>query len=453
MAAVEVDFTGDGQGRRVAWQRHFWIDDGRISSGLQEQLPARLADLIDLAMAVYVADRITRRGSEAEADADGQVWRRSFRLTVGVRDHSFWSRPSVSERLDDLLDWLTDDQWDLHLMPRRMEPRVSELQQYLLSGQHQGPQAVAMFSGGADSLAGALQLIHEHPRRPLTLVSASSNLRLGSVQRDLVTQLRARNAEVRWIRVPFALTRETVPDSHERSQRTRGFVFLALGACVAALARASRLFMFENGIGAINLPYLEVQFGAQSSRTAHPKTHRIAEALIAEVLSAPLEIANPYLFFTKGQVCADVADEDAGLLGMTESCDGFPLRVKGKTRCGRCTSCVLRVQALAAAGRSNVERFDLYQHPPFGEPRSKGLAVSLLQVDRIWRCLASDDPWRALAGAFPMLAELPGAVVAGPGDLFQGLVQQRTVHLLRRYVEEWTDLVCGSAAHRMEACG
>ena len=33
-----------------------------------------------------------------------------------------------------------------------------------------------------------------------------------------------------------------------------------------------RLQVFENGIGAINLPYLHSQYGSQAARAMHPKT-------------------------------------------------------------------------------------------------------------------------------------------------------------------------------------
>ena len=46
----------------------------------------------------------------------------------------------------------------------------------------------------------------------------------------------------------------------------------------------------------------------------------------------------------------------------TVSCDGsFSRRVRRKTQCGICTSCLLRRQALAAAELSDIDLSDNYQ--------------------------------------------------------------------------------------------
>ncbi|HZT96255.1 MAG TPA: 7-cyano-7-deazaguanine synthase, partial [Chloroflexota bacterium] len=367
------------------------------------------------------------------------TWSRCLRVRLGVRDRTFWTRPALAELLSEFLTWLTDDTWSIDFVERAAQPRASEMQLPLPWSSSPPASRVALLSGGADSLAGAVHLLQQ-ARHQLVLVSASSNLRLGSVQRALVKALRRSTSKLLWIRVPFALSSRIGGRGRERSQRTRGFVFLALGGAAAALVGVDSLYVFENGIGAINLPYLEVQLDAQSSRTIHPLTQHYGGQLISAILGRKFEVRNPFLFKTKSEIYATVPDAFARLLGRTESCDNFAQRVAGRPRCGRCTSCVLRAQAFMASGRSEFERWGDYLQHPFAHPISPALAISLIQVDVIQRCLIQADPWLSLCQSFPALVDVPRAIWGEHNDLLRRSAQIQVVDLLRRYGAEWSTI-------------
>jgi len=89
--------------------------------------------------------------------------------------------------------------------------------------------------------------------------------------------------------------------SVESSQRSRGLLFLAVGIATAWTLGQDRLVVFENGIGAINLPYLRSQFGSQTTRSMHPRTLSLAAQLAQTVSRQPFRIDMPALALTKAQ--------------------------------------------------------------------------------------------------------------------------------------------------------
>src|SRR5215472_6232440 len=104
------------------------------------------------------------------------------------------------------------------------------------------------------------------------------------------------------------------------------FFILDVGA--AAIAAGSRtLFLFENGVGAINLPYDGTQIGTYNSRATHPVALLRMQEFIAKLTGQTFVIENPFAFSTKGEMCRHQAVQDLrNYLSLTFSCDGFPVR-------------------------------------------------------------------------------------------------------------------------------
>jgi len=131
----------------------------------------------------------------------------------------------------------------------------------------------------------------------------------------------------------------------------------------------------------------------------------------------PFRIVGSSLGRTKAQSCGALTQ--AGLehlVGRTFSCDGFQ-RVAGRPQCRTCTSCLLRRQAIHAAGLAQHDRVDRYRFD-VTDPNHR--------------------PWSALIGAFPSLWELESRAddwraVGGPGTSSATLVD-----MYRACVDEWT---------------
>jgi hypothetical protein len=164
----------------------------------------------------------------------------------------------------------------------------------------------------------------------------------------------------------------------ETTQRTCGFLFLTLGACSALAAASKELFLYENGIGGINLPYDGTQLGTYNARATHPST---------------------------------------------------------------CTSCILRRMALESAGLARYDDSgylnDLSSSTFVGRAKQlDALRVMNWQVQRMSLALLQADPWQALVSDFIELQKLELDLCRN-GKLLPADLRKRLLHLYSQYTSEW----------------
>jgi hypothetical protein len=198
---------------------------------------------------------------------------------------------------------------------------------------------------------------------------------------------------------------------------------------------AEQLLVFENGPGAINLPLVPSQLGAQCSRSVHPTTGQLFERLISALSGAPFQVRLPHLLETKAELCRRLRDTPfADLAALTVSCDGFPQRSEAR-QCGACSSCVLRRQAMWTsdlAETSDCYRIDLLE--PGASLDRAGALEMIDQVGRIQAALGARVPWAALLAEFPELLEVEAVLATSLG---QSEAREALVALYRRYSAEW----------------
>jgi 7-cyano-7-deazaguanine synthase in queuosine biosynthesis len=304
--------------------------------------------------------------------------------------------------------------------------------------------AVACFSGGLDSFGGAAIDIWEQQDLEFVLVGASGTGRARSLQRDLAETLRERTGRVQPVLIKANLVGAKRRDQ-DRHQRSRGFLFLSLAAATAMVSGVDDVRIYENGVGAINLPYSRGQVGAHMSRSAHPKTLAGMQQLTALIGIGNLRFTLPRVFDTKAMLVARLPEPFADLIPTTVSCDTWssdrqpsPPEQERAHRCGKCSSCILRRQSLRAAGLDQVDAHEKYRCDVLSaEALNKetfALRLMLEQVSELRCAVDGDHPWQALVEAFPQLVDARDSLVeigAGPG------IEGRLVSLYRAYVEEW----------------
>jgi hypothetical protein len=122
-------------GKPIVVQSHYYIGSRRIEMAFGLSLTARLIDLIDLARAVYVADRISPRRGWGKYDPYGLQWRRHFAIRLPVREPELWSRPTLYRSLCALLEYFTDDCWSFEFVQRSNSSCREEQQGFLFSMQ------------------------------------------------------------------------------------------------------------------------------------------------------------------------------------------------------------------------------------------------------------------------------------------------------------------------------
>src|SRR5438132_1912002 len=127
---------------QIEWQHHYWLDDSPLTKAFTVAVSPRLGDLLDIAMAIYAADRLCRRPPEGKGGESG--WSRRLELRVPVQQPEFWRRRVVRESLTTLLVWLTEDDWSLDFVGLGRGSRRSAVQDFLFPTPPAKPTRVAL---------------------------------------------------------------------------------------------------------------------------------------------------------------------------------------------------------------------------------------------------------------------------------------------------------------------
>lgn len=342
-----------------------------VARVLVQDLTPRLVDLLEIASYIFAADCSTERDGKWTDDGATEPWSRSFHFVIAVRDPQFWSRADVSEALTRVVRFLSDDQVAFEFT---QADAPAQTQSYLELKTDQWPEPnvdrVVMFSGGLDSLAGAVECARRGER--LVLVSHRPTPQMSKRQRELVAALRRTFPETSLLHIPVWVNKDKVL-GREHTQRTRSLLFASLGTVVAESLRAPAVTFFENGIVSINLPIADEVLGARASRTTHPQALRYLSRLMGLVVGRPLEVENPFIFDTKTEVVERLRGEAAPLIALTCSCAHTGIfQSKTQWHCGACSQCIDRRIALLNAGLGASDAPEDYRTDVFRGPRSEG---------------------------------------------------------------------------------
>ena len=324
-----------------------------ISRTMLGNVPDLLIDLLEVAAYVYCADQRLVRGSDKLTNF-GENWRRRLRFSIPVRELEVWKDPDVQEILADTLGFLSDDSYEFDF--RRAEAPVQPRELYFpnlinASAEHDD---VALFSGGVDSFAGAVNDIVTLGTS-VTLVGHYSATKVRAVQENLIEGLKQRGFDRRVSYIPVWVSNEN-ERAREFTQRTRSFLFACLGLVVARMSGKDRFSFYENGVVSINPPLAGDIVGGRATRTTHPKVLRGLEALFSLLLNRKIDIQTPLQWLTKKEVTQKI--EEAGLaamLGKTVSCTRPRKWTEKQKHCGVCSQCIDRRFAVLAAGMGDHE--------------------------------------------------------------------------------------------------
>ena len=432
-------------GLQDAFYVHTAVQDIQLLKRNLPFIPPEIADCIDIASAVYVADKLALRSVRKKT---------SIRTVIPVRCPEMWAREVVALELQRILYWFTRDNWVIEFTHRTAQPRLAELQPRLISDSETriGSVEVALWSGGLDSLAGLLNRAAEGVTTRFTLIGTGSSDITHSVQRKIASRAQAliTPGRLKLIQVPIRLRdKEIGPTKRIKlsySQRSRGFVFMLLGAACAYLEGQRALYIYENGIGAINLPFRASETVRDHAVSVNPLSLRRMGNLVSLVIGEPFVFVNPFLLWTKAEMCRILGLRKAdGLVWQTVSCDR-PRRERPR-QCGCCSSCLLRRQALIEAGLADhtpygvlAEREDQPHHDQ-DKPRrpfsSTHLQAMLYQVDHLRSLMEDKDPWISLIRqpGHAILEQIVEETAVESRTM--GVTSQQIMDLYLRYINEW----------------
>ena len=95
----------------------FRLELKSITRSLMASITQKMADLLDVVMAVYAADRQSRRSYR-----EMSTGQREFSLRLSLREPDFWNRPELLSHLQSYLNWISEDVWSFEFVPRNAPP-------------------------------------------------------------------------------------------------------------------------------------------------------------------------------------------------------------------------------------------------------------------------------------------------------------------------------------------
>lgn len=338
-----------------------------------------IIDILNLSLAVYSVDQLISRNKYGYYN-----WNRYFELCLPVFELDKWK--SIVTDLSETLSFLSGDKWNIILRSR--EAYYSEN----IETKNKDIDKVSLFSGGLDSLIGAIDFLNN--KEKVVLVG---HHRRGSIEKNFQENL-IQNLETEfsaniesflfYVQPEFEKQKKILLG--EDTQRARSFLFLGLGIAIAnSYGRNVKLMIPENGLISLNIPLTPTRLGTYSTKTTHPYfLTRFMDIL--EKLGIYNKIENPYQFKTKGEMIVDcqVHNKDiiAKLANQSISCSkpGHYKRWRRKgtpdvneEHCGHCVPCIIR---RAAMYKGNLDEFKgnyAYDVKTFDKTNNKGKGSDL----------------------------------------------------------------------------
>lgn len=417
-------------------------------------------DLIDLVRAVQIADRYTPRPRINELRDTSA---RTLTIVLPVRDPDRWNQPEVVDALVRALHFLTQDTWTVSFVPRTEVDQDDNMTRLDLGGS-QNPRTFGLFSGGLDSVAGTALLLNAQPNHTHVAVAGlGSNLTelqdttVESIEHE-VKQSRPEQpyplAGVRYhTPLQHRLIAEHFADQHpneEYTQRSRGFVFLGMGAAVANQDGQQELYVFEHGVGGINLAYNAASIGVDLTRAMHPYFIALMSQFLTLVFGSPFVIRNPHWFHSKGQVLEALkAQGSAALVIKSRSCDSNgnrnqPQDISAEVpHCGGCSSCILRRLATFFADvpdtRYGTDPIRVLRSSVTPRPYALNTYAQMRTQSRKLRQVIQSTP--ASRQFVALLTAFPDLRLAYDGFRLLGIsteaIKTGVVQLYTSYVQEW----------------
>lgn len=403
-------------------------DKGLINTEALE-MSSIIADLIDLAASLYMADWLSPQNS-----ADSQ----HIYIRLPLRNPTTFSQACVIQDLQGILQWYTGNRWHFEFQKRIRVGRLAEKQpRQLPLLQSSISREVALWSGGLDSLAGLCGRIGNLTAEQYTLLGTGSNNQAQGKQLEIAQSLQQRIPDrIKLIQIPI---RWEYPDEHPPMNnmfRVRGFVFKLLGAVCAILEGQQTLCIYENGFGAVNLPFLLSEVGLAHPRPVHPISLIETGRFISKLLGVEFKYHNPYLFSTKAQMCNAVSDY-AHLAFDTITCDGPYRHANQPTQCGYCSSCLLRRVALInALGDDQTEYAITHGNLARQKAHYEHFEAMNRQIFNLNQILKSEDPWQGLLRHYSKLRELVRQL-SQEQKVTRSTIENQLLHLYNCHVKEW----------------
>lgn len=320
-------------------------------------LPDRVLDLLEIAAYVFAADRLTDRGAKDLLVYDS--WSRVFIFAIKVRDVDFWNDPVTKEKLKALLVFISGDrdyQFRFVSGHTTAPTHLFDHEEFLLEPSK--PHHVMLFSGGLDSLAGAVHRLSTSADI-VCLVSHRSQPSTIMTQNKLVNALSARFPDrVKHYHFAAGLANGRAVSE---TQRTRTFLYGSIAFALASGLSQNEFAFYENGITSLNFARRQDAINSRASRTTHPKTMRLLKDFLSHVMGRPFEVENVFRWKTKADVLQVIAEHHAeDWISSAVTSSKTSMAHGDHTHCGGCFQCVDRRFSISATQLTDYDQASMY---------------------------------------------------------------------------------------------
>jgi 7-cyano-7-deazaguanine synthase in queuosine biosynthesis len=404
--------------------KHFSLNPTKISDCLSLPLSAAEQDLVRVGMAIYAVDRSVRRSPAANDRSAG----RELDLEIPVSNPDLWN--SQVEALSGVLSFLGEDVWRFHFVEGCFDgPPCGYLFQHVPN-----VTRVCLYSAGLDSMAGLGIRLAETREQYFAVTARHRSSLPPPLNAQFCRFAKLYGPRIFKLMIPTTLIHAERMDQQELSQRCRAFLFCSLAGAVASRLGVSEVEIFENGVGALNLPPMNgMLWGGRATRGCHPHFLRLMSSMVSAVADRPTTFVLPFKHWTKGEMVGELARLGLGdMLNNAVSCVHFPRRVLGSAKqCGICPACIgSRHAAIVAGVDLSPQRFE---HDIL-DPKIDDLPTDVLAHLRQHVLQAADLHELRADGSRPQILRRH---LASSRALTNNDTAEFWVQLLGKYRDEW----------------
>lgn len=334
---------------------------------------SQVRDFFAMTCAVYGIDRFVNRKQNS---VDG--WSRELQISFPVVDILEWN--NVKEDLQDTLSFLTGDYWSINFY----ESDYFESMPKIIMPFNKNYKQVNLFSGGLDSLIGAVDFLSTHPNDKILFVSHYDPQMKGpkSDQEGLLIQLEKKFKDSYDFVPSVKVTLAETTSRRETTFRSRSILFMGLALLISQGKKVKEIKVPENGSVSLNFPLSPSRRTSCSTRTTHAfvldKTN-----LILDKLKISSHISNPYEFSTKGEMVDGCKDLDflKQIISFSNSCGKRGHRKtwtnRFATHCGVCMPCIYRQSSLQNQKDPTIYGSHIDSLIPFKRKKAQDVGVCL----------------------------------------------------------------------------
>lgn len=412
-----------------------------LVKGLPSSLfwPEVARDLIEVACAVFLADRMHLRSRNTLAS-------RTIALRLPVRQPKAWKR--VTPQLKRALSILGDDVFTFDFYHSTSGAGCFPVHDLLKlptnkHSQNKGGtreqvsiERVALFSGGLDSAVAAAHLARRKGLTTFVTYYVRDIRRIEALLKEIYETF-GKGKQPPHAQFYIKPKSEFAAKLREHSRRSRSFLFVSLAIATAQALNAREVCVCENGVIALNLPFIPAMI---PTRHAHSAFLQTMESLAKDLFRRDIRIVNPFELRTKGEM-SRIFHAHPHLALQSVSCWNQQWSGRGanygKGHCGYCVPCLVRRASLEAANvvipkghfDVDVRRLASRKHLTREESATLGNYRALMSfAEQIESCRS----WRSFLRTFPdIIVSEPTLNRRSPEVWFRGLFA-----MLKRFARE-----------------